>query len=293
MPRVSLLIPCFHAEGFVGEAIACALRQTYPHVEILISPDDGATYEHIRRVFPSPQLRVLPPGLTSGSGPGVTRNRAIDAAHGDFFTLLDADDLIPDDFVEKMIAVAREEGAAVCNTHYLTLDGAGVVRIPNIHKGRLSLSGYGQLLASVHGLVHRSLEPGFVEGFAEDVVRDGLILAKQEMVSIVDTHYGARLREGSLCSSGPEEERKIQDAYEKRIDQCLHHPTSLGVHRLSGDDRRAFAQIFRFRASVSALFSAQGRGLSYQAFVKDKEAALWDKFCLAMAKGERWIPSLA
>lgn len=41
-PLVSIVIPCFNAEQSVGEAIASALGQTYPHVEVIVV-DDGST----------------------------------------------------------------------------------------------------------------------------------------------------------------------------------------------------------------------------------------------------------
>lgn len=290
-PRVSLLIPCFYAESFVGDAIQCALRQTYGHVEILIAPDDGATYERIRSQFTSPQLRVLHPGNHKKTGAGAARNRAIDAAHGDFFAMLDADDLIPDDYIERMMKVAQDEGAAVANTHYME-DGE-TVRIPPIHHRSLSLSGFGQLLASIHPLVHRSMEPGFMDGFAEDVLRDGLIFTKCGLVSVVDTHYGLRLRSDSTCGREKGSEYNIQIAYSRLISNILHSPTAVGAQGLTREDRWAFANLFRFRAAVSNLFAKEGKGLSYHAFVKDREASFWDRYCASLRDDDLRIPNLS
>ena len=119
LPRVSMLIPCFNADAHVAAAISCALSQTYGHVEVLVAPDDGETYLHLRSQFTSPQMRILPPGTRSGTGAGATRNRALDAATGEYFAMLDADDLVPPDYLEKLMAVALDEGVAVCNTRYV------------------------------------------------------------------------------------------------------------------------------------------------------------------------------
>ena len=41
-PLISIVIPCYNAERYVGEAIRSALSQTYPNVEIIVI-DDGST----------------------------------------------------------------------------------------------------------------------------------------------------------------------------------------------------------------------------------------------------------
>ncbi len=39
---VSIIIPCYNREKYVGEAIESALGQTYPHKEVIVV-DDGST----------------------------------------------------------------------------------------------------------------------------------------------------------------------------------------------------------------------------------------------------------
>lgn len=277
-PRVTILIPCFEASAYVGEAIQCALDQTYGHVEVVVSPDDGDTYIHLRETFKSPQLRIIAPSSTSGTGPGATRNRAIDASSGDYFTVLDADDLIPANYVEELMRVAMVEGAAVAPTRYVAWDSLDLVRAPPVPNKVLSLTGYSQLLSSIHPLVHRSLETGYPDGFAEDVVHDGTIIAKLGTITVVPSvAYSVRLRSGSACSSGADAELGIQRSYTKRIEQIRRSPTQLHLQSLSANDRRDFEELFRFRAMVSMLFSASG-ATCYNTWVAGNEARLWDQF---------------
>ena len=41
-PLVSILIPCYNAERWVGQAIESALAQTWPNKEVIVV-DDGST----------------------------------------------------------------------------------------------------------------------------------------------------------------------------------------------------------------------------------------------------------
>jgi len=40
--KISILIPCYNAERWIGQAIESALAQTYPHTEVIVW-DDGST----------------------------------------------------------------------------------------------------------------------------------------------------------------------------------------------------------------------------------------------------------
>lgn len=89
-PLVSILVACYNAEGFVRRAIESALAQTYPRLEIIVAPDDGKRYDALRQWCNSPRVRVLTPEREVRTGAAAARNRAIDAAEGDFLLSLAA-----------------------------------------------------------------------------------------------------------------------------------------------------------------------------------------------------------
>lgn len=245
-----------------------------------MAPDDGETYLQLRKVFNTPQLRIIPPALNKKTGPGATRNRALDVSTGDFFAMLDADDLIPPTYIEELMKVAVIDGAAIAPIRYTQWDESNVIRVPPVHKGHLSLTGFSQLVASLHPLLHRSLETGYCSGFAEDVIHDGLAIARLGTISVIDSiHYTGRLRKGSECNSGDDAEKQIQQAYQQRIEQILKRPSELGMQVLEKEERSDFADLFRFRAFVSAQFSNSKAGC-YNTWVAGKEALMWDEFMM-------------
>jgi len=275
---VSILIPCYASQSYVSDAIHAALSQTYGHLEIIIAPDDGQTYTYLRDTFKTPQLRIIPPGPKRGTGAGATRNRAIDVASGEYLTMLDSDDVIAENYIADLMRVAMIEGAALGPIRYRDWESGNVIRVPPVFSHLLSLSGFGQLLASMHPLIHRSLEPGYVDGFAEDVIHDGHVIAKLGTIQVVKSAiYDARIRAGSTCNHGADGESAIQGMYQQRIEAILRSPTTLGLQSLSRTDRDDFAQLFRFRAMASRAYACSGYA-SYDQWVAGREAALWDQF---------------
>lgn len=89
LPTVSVIIPCYNAQAFVGQAIESALGQTSPPTEVIVV-DDGSTDDShlIANRFGSP-VRAL---RQRNGGPSLARNAGIEASTGQFIAFLDADD---------------------------------------------------------------------------------------------------------------------------------------------------------------------------------------------------------
>ena len=91
-PLVTVLIPCFNAERFVGAALESVLAQTYAPIEVIVA-DDGSTDGSAEVVAGFADRGVVLIKHKCGSA-AAARNRALANAHGDFALFLDADDLI-------------------------------------------------------------------------------------------------------------------------------------------------------------------------------------------------------
>ena len=103
---VSILIPAYNAERWIGDTIRSCIAQTWPHVEIIVV-DDGsrdATLS-VARGFASRTVKVV---TQPNSGAPVARNRAYELAEGAFVQWLDADDLLAPDKIAQQMRAARE-----------------------------------------------------------------------------------------------------------------------------------------------------------------------------------------
>lgn len=88
--RISAIMAAYNAERYVGMALDSVLAQTLPPDEIIVI-DDGSTDRtlEILRSYAG-RITIL---SQENSGPGRALNVAMDAASGDAFAFLDADDL--------------------------------------------------------------------------------------------------------------------------------------------------------------------------------------------------------
>jgi glycosyltransferase involved in cell wall biosynthesis len=107
---VSIIMPAYNCQQFVGDAIQCILNQTYTNWELLIA-DDGSkdkTKELIDNYYDS---RIKTFHNAENQGYLKTWNKLIQKAQGKYVTFLDADDTCSFERIEKMIRFLNENPA--------------------------------------------------------------------------------------------------------------------------------------------------------------------------------------
>ena len=90
---VSILIPCYNAEKWLGETLDCCLRQTYKNIEVIFV-DDGSTDNSlaIAREYEKKDNRIHV-FAQPNSGGCRARNVVFEHSTGDYIMYLDATDL--------------------------------------------------------------------------------------------------------------------------------------------------------------------------------------------------------
>jgi glycosyltransferase involved in cell wall biosynthesis len=119
METVSILIPCYNDAAYVGDAIESALGQTWPECEVVVV-DDGSSDDSraVAQTYESYGVRVI---AQENQGASAARNRAFEAASGEYIQYLDADDLLHPRKIEAQVAALQNAPAdtvAVCSTVY-------------------------------------------------------------------------------------------------------------------------------------------------------------------------------
>lgn len=110
MPSVSVVIPAYNAEQFVGQALDSVLNQTFQDFEVLVV-DDGSsdrTAELVTARYPRVQFVSQRNG-----GASSARNRGVEMATGEFVAFLDADDEWHPEKLQAQVALMRRYPDAV------------------------------------------------------------------------------------------------------------------------------------------------------------------------------------
>ena len=99
-PKISVIIPSYNAEKYIGECLDSVLSQTYKNLEIIVI-DDGSTDKSFTIAKSRKKVKVI---KQKNMGVSVARNTGIDTATGDYIHFIDADDkLLNNDFYENVI----------------------------------------------------------------------------------------------------------------------------------------------------------------------------------------------
>lgn len=112
-PVVSVILPVYNVEDYVGESIKSILDQTLSNIEV-IAVNDCSTDNSLLKLdeIRSEDNRLIIVNLESNIGQGYARNKALEIARGEYIFFLDSDDLLYDNnLLETLYKNAQNSGA--------------------------------------------------------------------------------------------------------------------------------------------------------------------------------------
>lgn len=116
MTSVSIVVPMFNSEAFIGTCISSLLRSTWMDFEILVV-DDGSTDNSKKKLHPFlSDARVKLIESPRNQGVATARNLGIEAAGGRYIAFCDSDDIWEPTKLERQVAVMQIENAALSHT---------------------------------------------------------------------------------------------------------------------------------------------------------------------------------
>jgi glycosyltransferase involved in cell wall biosynthesis len=126
-PKVSIVIPCYNRERYLGLAIQSVLNQTYTDFELIIV-DDGSTDAslQIAEQFASEDSRVKVIAQEQNQGVALTLKKGFDIAQGEFIGQVDSDDLLEPPALEITVQVLEgDPGLGMVYTNYIEINEEG------------------------------------------------------------------------------------------------------------------------------------------------------------------------
>ena len=122
---ISVIVPIFNVENYLGKCIQSICAQTYRNIEIILV-DDGSTDRSGKicdeYAGKDPRIRVI---HKPNGGLSDARNAGIEVAVGKWFSFIDSDDFISQDTIEKLYqaAISNHCQISVCNMVRIFEDG--------------------------------------------------------------------------------------------------------------------------------------------------------------------------
>lgn len=127
VPKVSIVLPCYNRERYLGLAIQSVLNQTFEDLELLIV-DDGSTDAslQIAEKFAVADARIKVIALSKNQGVAFALKSGFDAARGEFIGQVDSDDLLEPQALELTVqALEGDPGLGMVYTNYIDIDEEG------------------------------------------------------------------------------------------------------------------------------------------------------------------------
>ena len=130
MTKVSVVIPAYRAETFIGNAVRSALAQSLRDLEVIVvddGSDDGTAQAATASADGDARLKVI--RLSQNAGVSAARNAGLRVARGEWIAVLDADDRFSGDRLARLVRAADTLDADLLADHVL-LDTGGQACTP-------------------------------------------------------------------------------------------------------------------------------------------------------------------
>ena len=133
MPKLSVVVPVYKVEGYLGQLIESLQNQTLQDLQIILV-DDGSPDRsgQICDEYAAKDSRIQVIHKANG-GVGAARNDGLAAVQGDWVYFCDSDDYLEPDALEKLVNAGEEQQAEVVYGDVAMISGEKV-QIMHFHK---------------------------------------------------------------------------------------------------------------------------------------------------------------
>lgn len=133
---VSVVMPAYNCEKYIGEAIQSVLAQSVPLELIIIEDSSGDGTGDVIRSF-LPDERIIYICNEKNAGVAASRNKGMELARGKYIAFLDSDDYWTPDKLERQVAFMEDGAKVLSSTGRELIDEMGastgkIIGIPEV-----------------------------------------------------------------------------------------------------------------------------------------------------------------
>lgn len=126
---ISIIVPVYNAQAYLEECLSSIQTQTFMDWEC-ICVDDGSPDESTRIVegfaTKDARFRLI---RQKNAGPGGARNTGLKEARGEYFTFVDADDIVHPEMLRRLLDLAQSHDADLVVCDYFRFESDDEFRI--------------------------------------------------------------------------------------------------------------------------------------------------------------------
>lgn len=225
-PCVSVIIPIYKVEEYIGECVRSVINQKYSNIEVILVDDCGGdnSLSLALATLSGTSVAYKVVSHSHNRGLSAARNSAVDCASGKYLFFLDSDDIITPECISVLVAEAESSGADMVFGNYMELVEDKLMPGYATRKSSTKLE-YNALRAYMNScsppmawnrLLHKewyiSANVVFIEGILHEDEPWSLSLAmKAPTISYVnEITYHYRQRQGSIVNNGSRIENRTE-----------------------------------------------------------------------------------
>ncbi len=237
-PLVSIVVPIYNVQDYLKECLESLASQTYNNIEVLLindgSKDDSGTIaEEYAKL--DQRFKYI---VQENKGLSGARNTGLDKAQGEYIAVVDSDDWVEPDYIEKMLKQALDTNADVVacglikeneNPQEIFISGencysktAAMKILEDIYTDEYLI-----MIVAWNKLYKRRVFENvrYVQGkIHEDEYAIHRVIDTSDMIATIDKPlYHYRIRENSITSSGQDEDLRhfhVFEAHQDRVQCC-------------------------------------------------------------------------
>lgn len=167
-PLVSICIPAYNSEKYIGATIDCLLKQTYKNIEIIVV-DDGSVDGTLPLLQSIKEVRfkyIAQPN----KGAAAARNAAYKISTGAFIKFMDADDLLNEACIENQLLKIIEKPDCIASASW------GRFYIEDLSDFKLSYEKVWKDLPGIDWLVNSLIDTG------ANMMQPGIFLVPRNII---------------------------------------------------------------------------------------------------------------
>ena len=247
IPAVSIVIPMYNTEKYIGECLDSILAQTFQDFEVIVVDDCSTdkSCDVVESYLPKfnrrggvDKLQLLRSEKNSGGRAGIPRNTGIRLSRGEYIMFVDSDDAITPTALEELYPIAKKFDADVIHCEkYFRIDDSDFttdkkflkadaiikadfvdepttmsndlkVRLHNFAIEKFDWSTCNNFIRRNFVLQHK-IEFPIMESFEDCIFALRFLFKAQNIVCVPNTFYVYRKRQGSTVNRGLSAERRM------------------------------------------------------------------------------------